>query len=74
MARANHWEGKVVLEAIVRDDGEVVGLKVAESSGRAILDEAAIAVMKKASPLTLKHPLGKPQITILVPISYRLDG
>lgn len=74
LARANHWEGKVVVEAIVRDDGEVVGLKVAESSGRAILDEDAIAVMKKASPLMLKHPLGQPQITILVPISYRLDG
>lgn len=74
LARANHWEGKVVLEAIVRNDGEVVGVKIAESSGRAILDEDAMAVMKKASPLTLKHPLGKPQITILVPISYRLDG
>jgi protein TonB len=74
LARANHWEGKVVVEAIIRDDGEVVGLKVAESSGRAILDEDAMAVMKKASPLTLKHPLGKRQITILIPINYRLDG
>jgi len=73
-AKANHWEGKVIVEAVVRDDGEVVGLKVAESSGRAILDQEAMAVMRKASPLTLKHPLGKSQVTILIPISYRLDG
>jgi len=73
-AKVNHWEGKVIMEAVIRDDGQVVGLKVAESSGHALLDQEAMAVMKKASPLTLKHPLGKPQITILIPISYRLDG
>lgn len=73
-AKANHWEGKVVVEAIIRDDGEVVALSIAESSGRAVLDQEAMAVMKKASPLALKHPLGTRTITILVPISYRLDG
>lgn len=73
-AKVNHWEGKVVVEAVIRDDGEVVGLSIAESSGRAVLDQEAMAVMKKASPLVLKHPLGKPRVTIFVPISYRLDG
>ncbi len=73
-AKVNHWEGKVVVEAVIRDDGEVVGLSIAESSGRAVLDQEAMAVMKKASPLALKHPLGKPRVTIFVPISYRLDG
>lgn len=73
-AKVNHWEGKVVVEAVIRDDGEVVGLSIAESSGRPVLDQEAMAVMKKASPLVLKHPLGKPRVTIFVPISYRLDG
>ncbi|UVT14323.1 MAG: energy transducer TonB [Nitrospira sp.] len=73
-ARMNHWEGKVVVEAVIRDDGEVVRVKIAETSGRAVLDEEAMAVMKKASPLTLKHPLGKRHITLLIPINYRLDG
>ena len=58
----------------IRDDGSVIALSIAESSGRSILDQEAMMVMKKASPLALKHPLGKSQITILVPISYRLDG
>lgn len=74
LAKMNHWEGKVVVSAIIRDDGEVMGVQIAETSGRAVLDEEAMAVMKKASPLRLKHPLGQRQITILIPISYRLDG
>lgn len=74
LARSNHWEGKVVIAAVIREDGTVVGLRIAESSGRPILDQEALSVMRQASPLALKHPLGKPQVTILVPISYRLDG
>jgi len=74
LARMNHWEGKVVVSAVIRDDGEVTGVQIAETSGRAVLDEEAMAVMKKASPLKLKHPLGQRQITILIPINYRLDG
>ena len=74
LARTNHWEGKVVVSAVIRDDGEVMGVQIAETSGRTVLDEEAMAVMKKASPLRLKHPLGQRQITILIPINYRLDG
>lgn len=74
LARTNHWEGKVVVSAVIRDDGEVMGVQISETSGRTVLDEEAMAVMKKASPLRLKHPLGQRQITILIPISYRLDG
>ena len=73
-ARANHWEGKVVVKAVIRDDGTVADVMIAESSGQSILDQEALAVMMKASPLILKHPLGKPSITMLIPISYRLDG
>jgi len=74
LARMNHWEGRVVVSAVIRDDGEVMGVQIAKTSGRAVLDEEAMAVMKKASPLRLKYPLGQRQITILIPISYRLDG
>lgn len=73
-ARANHWEGKVVVEVVIRDDGEVVGIKISESSGRAILDQEALTVMRRASPLKLKHSLKRPSVTLLVPIIYKLDG
>lgn len=74
LARTNHWEGRVVVQAVIRADGTVGDLSVAESSGHALLDEEALVVMRKASPLTLKHKLERSQITILIPISYRLDG
>lgn len=74
LARTNHWEGKVVVQAVIRADGTVGALSVAESSGHALLNEEAMVVMRKASPLRLTHQLEKSQITILVPISYRLEG
>jgi protein TonB len=73
-ARTRHWEGKVILEAVIRDDGTIMELRIEESSGHAILDQDALNVVKKASPLALKHSLGQPHITILVPISYNLES
>lgn len=73
-AKMNDWEGKVIVQAVIREDGSIVDLLVAESSGHEALDQDALLVVKTASPLTLKHPLGKAQVPILVPISYRLDG
>jgi len=72
LARINHWEGKVVLRAVIKDDGQVLMIDVHESSGRLILDNDAIETLKRASPLKLDHPLGKPQVAILMPISYAL--
>lgn len=72
LARINHWEGKVVLRAVIKDDGQVLMIDVHESSGRLILDNDAIETLRRASPLKLDHPLGKPQVAILMPISYAL--
>jgi protein TonB len=72
LARINRWEGKVVLRAVIKDDGQVLMIDVQESSGREILDRDAIETLRKASPLTLEHPLGKPQVVIQMPISYSL--
>ncbi len=73
-ARVRRWQGKVVLEAVIRHDGTILECLIAESSGHGVLDQDAISVLRKASPLALKHPLGKEQITILVPIAYRLES
>ena len=72
LARINHWEGKVVLRAVIKDDGQVLMIDVHESSGRSILDNDAIETLRRASPLKLDYPLGKPQVAILMPISYAL--
>lgn len=72
LARINHWEGKVILRAVIKDDGQVLMIDVHESSGRPILDNDAIETLRRASPLKLDYPLGKPQVAILMPISYAL--
>ena len=72
MARINHWEGKVILHAVIKDDGQVMMINVHESSGQLTLDNDAIETLRRASPLKLDHPLGKPQVAILMPISYAL--
>ena len=73
MARLNRWEGRVVLRVVIREDGHLLDLAVAESSGHSILDQDALEILRLASPLTLKQPLGKPQVVVQVPISYRLE-
>jgi len=71
-ARINRWEGKVVLLAVIKDTGEVLQVDVHESSGRAILDNDAVETLRKASPIKLDHPLGRPQMPVLIPISYSI--
>jgi protein TonB len=73
-ARSRRWEGKVVIQAVIREDGTILHCQIAESSGHGILDQDAISVLRRASPLSLKHPLGQAQITILVPIAYQLHS
>ena len=73
VARMNRWEGKVVLRAVIKEDGQVMNLEVAESSGHSVLDLDALEIMRQASPLKLKHALGQPQVVVQVPISYRLE-
>ena len=72
LARMNRWEGRVVIQVVVRNDGQVVNLKIAESSGHAILDNDAMEWIREISPLHLKHPLGQSQVAFEVPLSYSL--
>jgi len=71
-ARMNRWEGKVIVRAVIRDDGQVVSLQIAQSSGHAVLDDNAMELIRQVSPIQLKYPLGKNQIALLVPVGYSL--
>jgi protein TonB len=72
-ARLNQWEGKVVVRAVIRDDGQLVDLDVARSSGHSVLDEDAIASVRQAFPLSLPRSLGTAQVALQIPINYQLD-
>jgi protein TonB len=73
MARADRLEGRVVVRAIVQEDGSLADVEIAKSSGHETLDRAAVEVLQQAFPLPMLKALGKPRVTIHVPLSYRLD-
>ena len=72
-ARADRAEGKVVVKAVIDEDGGISEVGVFQSSGYPTLDEAAIQTMRQAAPLHLPHPLGQSRMTIKIPMNYRLD-
>jgi periplasmic protein TonB len=71
-ARMNGQEGKVILKAVIRSDGQLADVFVLKSSGYAALDIAAMEAVKLACPLHMKHAIGKPQIVVSLPIVYSL--
>ena len=72
-ARLNRWEGKVILRAVIKEDGHIANLTIAQSSGHDVLDQDALGLMQQASPIPLKQPLGHPQVVVHIPISYKLE-
>ena len=50
MARIRHMEGQTRLRFLLGSDGKVGWVKVIRSSGHGILDDAAVAAVKEASP------------------------
>lgn len=73
-ARLNHWQGSVVVRAVIDEHGHLLEVTIATSSGHEALDRAAIEVIKRSCPLALPQPLGRSQIVLRVPIQYRLDS
>lgn len=71
-ARINGQEGKVILKAVIRSDGQLADVFVQTSSGYSALDQAAIETVRLACPLHMKHAIGKPQIVVSLPIVYSL--
>jgi periplasmic protein TonB len=72
-ARVDRAEGKVVVKAVIDEDGSVSEEEVLQSSGHPELDKAAIDTLRQAAPFHLPRPLGQSSMTIKIPMSYRLD-
>ena len=67
----NGQEGKVILKAIIRSDGQAE-VSFHKSSGYSVLDEAAMEAVKRACPIDMAHALGKPQVVVSLPMLYSL--
>jgi len=72
-ARIDRAEGKVVVKAVINEDGNLGEVEVFQSSGYLTLDKAAVETMRQAAPFHLPHPLGQPRMTIKIPMNFRLD-
>jgi periplasmic protein TonB len=72
-ARLEQAQGKVVVKAVINEDGSVSNAEVVKSSGFRSLDQAALDLMRHAGPFNLPRPLGKSSLAIRVPINYSID-
>jgi protein TonB len=72
-ARVDRAEGRVVVRAVINEDGSIGDVEVSQSSGHPGLDRAAVETMRQAAPFQLPRPLGQPRMTIKIPMNYRLD-
>lgn len=72
-ARLNQWQGRVILRAVIRADGHLADVTVKKSSGHPVLDEAAMDVIRRITPVPLKYALGRQEVVVNIPISYELN-
>ena len=71
-ARANRWEGSVLVHLLVRENGEFVAARVVKSSGYKLLDANSIDTVRLACSIKLPQQLDKPVVLVAVPVTYKL--
>ncbi len=73
-ARRQGWQGTAVVGLSLSADGKVMDISIIESSGRDILDEAALNMVRRASPLPrAPEGLRGTERTVRVPIVFKLQ-
>jgi protein TonB len=73
-ARRQGWQGTAVVGLSLSADGKVTDISIIESSGRNILDEAALTMVRRASPLPrAPEGLRGKERTVRVPIVFKLQ-
>jgi TonB family protein len=73
LARRRHWQGTVVLAVIVSSQGKVLRSQVSESSGREVLDEAALQAVSAWRFEPGRRGLLKVDMQVLVPVRFSLQ-
>lgn len=74
IARERKWQGKVMLRVEVDAKGWVESIQIYKSSGHQILDEAALAAVKKWRFIPARKAENPIALSILVPITFKLEG
>jgi protein TonB len=74
-AQRNRWQGTTVVRVALDAEGRVESISILESSGREILDDAALNMVRKASPLPrAPEGLRGRARNVRVPIAFRLPA
>jgi protein TonB len=75
VARRRGFEGTVILEALVNRDGRVTDLRLLQSSGHAVLDQAALSSVKGWVFDPARRGEEAVEMWVRIPIRFRLrDG
>jgi protein TonB len=75
VAQRKGWEGTAEVLLQIAPDGKVTGITLGKSSGRSILDEEALNMVRKASPLPqAPQNLRGRELTVTVPIVFKLQS
>ena len=72
-AKKSRITGLVTVRFTIGSDGELLSYELVKSSQQPLLDEAAVAMLKLASPFPAIPPqLGVSQLTVTLPVEYSL--
>lgn len=75
LARQRGWQGLVWLSVTIQPDGAVQDVRIAQSSGYAVLDRSAVASMRRVGPLAeATRWLNGRAVELPLPIVYRLTN
>ncbi|MBD3754534.1 MAG: energy transducer TonB [Gammaproteobacteria bacterium] len=75
-AKRRHWEGIATLQFTLLPDGRITGLALLNSSGKSLLDEAALDIIRERMANHFRpfpESVARPQWPIQVPVSFRLQ-
>ena len=72
IARRKGWQGVVVLELHIESNGQISDLRIDETSGYAVLDEAALRSLQLANIPDAAQWLHGEAREIVIPVEYRL--
>ncbi|CAI8798912.1 energy transducer TonB [Methylocaldum szegediense] len=71
-ARRRGWEGQVLVRAVIGGNGQLVEAEIVKSSGHAVLDDEALATLRRAMPVPVSKAHGWSQVAVTIPFDYRL--
>ena len=68
-------EGTVLVEMVINNKGRILSVKLAQSSGHEVLDQAAIAQVHKIGKVpSIPNQIKRNSMTFRIPFEYRLQS